>query len=362
MGIFDKLKKALTKTREGANYEEEKQDIEAVEELEVTTSEADGEEIIESVQIDSEKIVVESTTETPAESKQAPIKEKKKGPWGLANIFKIFHKVDEELFEELEESLIFADVGMETAMEIMDELREKVKDERIKEVSQTKEALKTIMVEHLEKCSMPEDKFPMVILMVGVNGVGKTTIIGKLSNKFIKEGKSVTLAAADTFRAAAVEQLTEWSNRSGANIIKSGEEGADPSAVVYDAIASAKSKNTDILIVDTAGRLHNKKNLMDELNKIKRTIDKNYSGANVQTYLALDATTGQNGVNQAEVFTQVADVDAVCLNKLDGTAKGGVVFGICGKIGIGVKYVGVGEGIDDLIEFDAKEFVDAIVD
>ena len=278
---------------------------------------------------------------------------------GINSVFAKFRKVDEEFFEELEECLVLADVGGETSMEILEELRYRAKKENIKDSEEIKNVLKEIMVSRLD-VNLPEYEYPMVLLMVGVNGVGKTTIIGKLANMFKNQGKSVLIAAADTFRAAAVEQLLEWGKRSDTYVIHNNE-GCDPSAVVYDAVSSAKAKKYDILIIDTAGRLHNKKNLMDELNKIRRTIDKNYESAKVITFLALDATTGQNGVNQAEVFTKTANVDAVCINKLDGTAKGGVVLAICDRIGIPVKYVGVGEGIDDILEFNPTEFVNAIV-
>lgn len=279
---------------------------------------------------------------------------------GISKVFSSFVRIDEDFFEELEECLIFADVGMETTMTMMDELRGRVKAEHLKEAEEIKAALREIMVAHLQH-ELPKETYPLVILMVGVNGVGKTTTIGKIANLYQKQGKTVTIAAADTFRAAAVEQLQEWGKRSGAHVIRH-EEGSDPAAVVYDAIASVKAKGTDVLIVDTAGRLHNKKNLMDELEKIKRTIDKNFPEAMKLTLLGLDATTGQNGVNQAELFTQAADVDAVCINKLDGTAKGGVVFGIIDKVGLGVKYVGVGEKVDDIMAFDPQEFVRAILD
>lgn len=278
----------------------------------------------------------------------------------ISSVFSNFRKVDEEFFEELEECLILSDVGGETTEAILNDLRDRAKKENIKDSEEIKTALKDIMKAHLD-VTIPEYEYPLVILMVGVNGVGKTTIIGKLSNMFKKQGKSVLIAAADTFRAAAVEQLLEWGKRSGTQVIHN-KEGSDPAAVVYDAVNSARARGYDILIVDTAGRLHNKKNLMDELNKIRRTIDKNYENAKVVTFLALDATTGQNGVNQAEVFTETANVDAVCINKLDGTAKGGVVLAICDKIGIPVKYIGVGEGIDDILEFNKDSFVDAIVD
>lgn len=279
---------------------------------------------------------------------------------GISNVFAGFRKVDEEFFDELEECLILADVGGETTEAILEELRDRAKKQNIKDSEEIKTALKEIMKNHLD-LEVPEYEYPLVILMVGVNGVGKTTIIGKLAKLFKDDGKSVLIAAADTFRAAAVEQLLEWGNRSDTPVIHN-KEGSDPAAVVYDAVSSAKARKYDVLIIDTAGRLHNKKNLMDELNKIRRTIDKNYENAKVVTFLALDATTGQNGVNQAEVFTRTANVDAVCINKLDGTAKGGVVLAIGDKIKIPVKYVGVGESIDDILEFNKDDFVDAIVE
>lgn len=281
---------------------------------------------------------------------------------GVLNSYK---KIDEELFDDLEEILVMADVGASTTMEIIDRLRERVKEDKVNEPSAVKEALKDeikkLMKESVTSNELVIEPLPAVILVVGVNGVGKTTTIGKLSHRFNNEGKKVLIAAGDTFRAAAIEQLEEWANRSNAAII-SHREGADPAAVIYDGIQAAKARKADILICDTAGRLHNKSNLMNELNKIFRVVDKDFSDATKEVLLVLDATTGQNAINQAKVFKEVAKITGVALTKLDGTAKGGVVIGLQSELKLPVKFVGVGEGINDLQPFNVDDFVDAIFD
>ncbi len=279
----------------------------------------------------------------------------------IDNVFSVFRSVDEDLFEELEEALIMADVGASASVEIIESLRERTKEKKISESEEAKEELYSIISEILGEKSDKEEFSgkPHVILIVGVNGVGKTTSIGKLANKYVNEGKSVMLAAGDTFRAAASEQLTIWAERVGCPIIKHGE-GADPAAVVFDAVNSAKAKKTDILICDTAGRLHNKKNLMDELEKIYRVIKRELPDTKVETLLVLDAGTGQNAVNQAKEFSAHTGVTGIILTKLDGTAKGGIVISICMDKNIPVKYIGVGEGIDDLDEFDPEMFAKAL--
>ncbi len=282
----------------------------------------------------------------------------------VSEVFKVFVKVDEELFEELEEALICADIGVETSMYIIEELRDRVKKNRITDGQEVKALLKDIiaeiMMENDDNCVLEDGKLN-ILLVIGVNGVGKTTTIGKLASKFKAEGKSVMLAAADTFRAAAIDQLAIWAERTNCPIIKHGE-GADPSAVVFDAVGAAKARGCDVLICDTAGRLHNKKNLMDELNKISRIIQREAPDANKKVFLILDATTGQNALSQAKLFGETAGIDAIVLTKLDGTAKGGVVIGICKEQDIPVKYVGVGEGVDDLQDFSAKDFSEALFD
>lgn len=279
----------------------------------------------------------------------------------IDSVFSAFRSVDEDLFEELEEALIMADVGANTSIEIIEMLRERTKEKRISESEAAKEELYSIIAEILgeEAAPLKLDGKPAIILVVGVNGVGKTTSIGKLANKLSKEGKNVVLAAGDTFRAAAAEQLTIWSERVGCSIVKHGE-GADPAAVVFDAINSAKAKNADVLICDTAGRLHNKKNLMDELEKIYRVIKRELPGTEVETLLVLDAGTGQNAVNQAKEFSAHTGVTGIVLTKLDGTAKGGIVISICMEKNIPVKFIGVGEGIDDLDEFEPSMFAKAL--
>ncbi len=278
----------------------------------------------------------------------------------VENTLKLFKKIDDELFDELEEALIEGDIGAMTTMEIIDELKERVKEKRLTDSEELKVEIKDIVRGYLNGDSkMHLDTSPSVILLIGVNGVGKTTTIGKLTSRYKKEGKSVMLAAADTFRAAASDQLEIWAKRNDVPIVRLNE-GADPAAVVFDACASAKSKKTDILICDTAGRLHNKKNLMEELKKIYRVIERELPGASREVLLVLDATTGQNAIAQAEEFDKAASLTGIVLTKLDGTAKGGMVVNIMKKLSVPVKFIGVGEGIEDLQEFDAQDFCDAL--
>ena len=283
---------------------------------------------------------------------------------GLTNLFTRNVKIDDDLYEELEEILISADIGMKSTLEIVDELRDEIKKRSIKEADQIYPVLQEIMIKKLDEKNLDNnlniaDKNLSVILVIGVNGVGKTTTIGKLANNLKKEGKNVMLAAADTFRAAAIEQLGEWAEKSDIEMI-SHKEGSDPSAVIFDAIKSAKAKNADVLICDTAGRLHNKKNLMKELEKINKTIDTHAKGASRDNLLVLDATTGQNAVSQLREFKNVTDISGLILTKLDGTAKGGVIFPLQVELEVPVKYIGVGEGINDLEKFDSKTFVEAM--
>lgn len=279
----------------------------------------------------------------------------------IDSMLSAFTKVDEELFEELEEILIMADMGMTTAEFICGKLREKVKAERIEDPALIKGALREIIVEILgEDHSLNLQTNPSVIVMIGVNGAGKTTTIGKLALSLKNQGNSVILGAADTFRAAAIEQLGVWADRAGVPMIRQNE-GSDPAAVVFDTISSAKSRGCNVVLCDTAGRLHNKKHLMDELNKISRVIDRELPNASRETLLVLDATTGQNALNQAKEFAAAAGITGIVLTKLDGTAKGGVVVAIKQELGIPVKLVGVGEGIDDLMPFDPAEFANGIL-
>ena len=276
------------------------------------------------------------------------------------NIFKSFVKVDEDLFEELEELLICSDVGVNTTEEILDRLRDTVKDQRITEGEAVKEELKKILSEMVgEGSALDLDTTPSVVLVIGVNGVGKTTSIGKISAQLKSQGKKVVVAAADTFRAAAIDQLAVWCDRAQVELIKQSE-GSDPAAVVFDAVSAAKSRHADVLVVDTAGRLQNKKNLMDELAKINRVISRELPEASRETLLVLDATTGQNAIMQAKEFKAVADITGLVLTKLDGTAKGGSIFSIKGELDVPVKYIGVGEKIDDMQPFDSEEFVRAM--
>ena len=277
------------------------------------------------------------------------------------NVFSVFVKVDEELFENLEEALIMADIGVETSTYIIDELRDRVKHKHITDGNIVKEELKNVIADILNEqdCTMHIDSKPAVILVIGVNGVGKTTSIGKLAAHYKSMGKKGVLAAADTFRAAAIDQLDIWANRADCEIIKH-KENSDPAAVVFDACSAAKARGADILICDTAGRLHNKKNLMAELEKINRVISRELPDASRETLLVLDATTGQNAVSQAKLFSEAADLTGIILTKLDGTAKGGIVIAISKEQSFPVKFVGVGEGIDDLQEFNSADFARAL--
>ena len=280
----------------------------------------------------------------------------------LNNVFSNFRKVDEEFLEELEEILIMSDIGMETSIKIINNLRERIKKEKLQDEEDVKKALREEMQKILDvtDINLHLNTKPSVILVIGVNGVGKTTSIGKIANRLAKDGKKVVVAAADTFRAAAVEQLEIWANRAGADIVKR-EEGIDPASVVYDAMKITKEKNADILIVDTAGRLHNKKYLMDELNKIQKVINKEMPEADKEVLLVIDGTTGQNAISQVKAFKEEADITGLVLTKLDGTAKGGVVIGIVEENKIPVKFIGVGEQIDDMEIFNSEDFVKAII-
>ena len=281
----------------------------------------------------------------------------------INSVFSGFSMIDEDFYEELEEILIMADMGVYTTEKVIDSLREKVKENKIKEPEECRQLLVNSIKEQMkvdEKAYDFENE-KSVVLLIGVNGVGKTTTTGKLASRYKSEGKKVLMAAADTFRAAAIEQLTEWSNRSGVDIIAQ-KEGSDPAAVVYDAVNAAKARNTDILLCDTAGRLHNKKNLMEELKKISRIIEREYPDARREAFIVLDGTTGQNALSQAKQFSEVTDLTGIILTKLDGTAKGGIAIAIQSELNIPVKYIGVGEQIEDLQRFDSDAFVNALFD
>ena len=356
------------------------EDTTIVEEVEETTVENDVavEEMEETSEENVEPIEADETEEV-AEVEEQPVEEEKpKGFFakikaGLSktrnniissveNVLSAFTKIDEDLYEELEEALIMADIGVETSLYIIEKLREKVKDEKIHDPAEVKGAIIRVITEILEKDDEPFDlPHPSVVLVIGVNGVGKTTTIGKLTHNYMEKGKTVLLAAADTFRAAAIDQLQVWADRNNAQLIKH-QENSDPGAVVYDAVQAAKARNTDILICDTAGRLHNKKNLMEELRKISKIVNKEYPDAKVETLLVLDATTGQNALQQAKLFKEVADITGLVLTKLDGTAKGGIVLAIKHEMNIPVRYIGVGEQMDDLQEFNSKDFAKALFD
>ena len=280
----------------------------------------------------------------------------------MNNVFSNFRRVDEDMLEELEEVLVMSDIGMDTSIKIIDLLRTKIKREKIEDEESVKAALKEVIKEIIDigDIDLKLDTKPAVILMVGVNGAGKTTSIGKIANNFVKDGKKVVVAAADTFRAAAVEQLEEWTKRSGSMIVKK-EEGSDPASVVYEAIEKTREIGADVLICDTAGRLQNKKYLMDELAKIKKVIDKELPEASKEILIVLDAETGQNAISQVKAFKETTDITGIVLTKLDGTSKGGVVIGIVAENQIPIKYIGVGEQIDDMQKFDAQDFLDAMI-
>ena len=356
---------------------------EIVEEIaEETVEETVEEPAEESVEESAEESAEESVEEPAEESVEEPVEEEieetatKKSFWGrlktglsktrsalfapVDSLLKAFTRVDEDLLEELEEILISADVGFTATEEIMDELRERIKDGRLKEKEQVMTALREIMTDMIGQSQpLTLTTTPSVLLVIGVNGAGKTTSIGKISKRLRLQGKRVVVAAADTFRAAAIDQLAVWCERARVDMVKQSE-GSDPAAVVFDAIAAAKKKQADVLIIDTAGRLQNKKNLMNELAKIDRVIDRELPGACRETLLVLDATTGQNAVSQAKEFSQAARITGITLNKLDGTAKGGIIISIKRELGIPVKFIGVGEKIDDMQEFDAEDFVSAL--
>lgn len=282
---------------------------------------------------------------------------------GIDSIFSGFSSIDEDFYEEIEEILIMGDIGVNATEAIIANLKQKVRENHIKDPAECKELLIHSIKEQMDvgETAYRFEQEKSVVLVIGVNGVGKTTSVGKLAGKLKDQGKRVVLAAADTFRAAAGNQLLEWANRAGVDMI-GGQEGADPAAVVYDAVAAAKARNADVLLCDTAGRLHNKKNLMEELKKINRILEKEYPDAYRETLVVLDATTGQNALNQAREFSEVAEITGIILTKMDGTAKGGIAVAIHSELGIPVKYIGVGETVEDLQKFDANEFVDALFD
>ena len=374
---------------EAAAESERELQVETAEEKFVEETEAEGQQFVEELadfvaeelEAEQEEEVVEETAAEPeAVPEEAPVQEpvkEKKGFFarlkegldktrknilgGVDTVLGSFTKIDEDLFEELEEALIMADMGVQTTMDIVENLRQRVKKERATDPAVIKDMLIDEITAILQDGVEEEENLPSptVMLVIGVNGVGKTTTIGKLSHNFKNEGKSVLLAAADTFRAAAIDQLEVWGQRAGIEVIKH-EENADPAAVVFDAVHAARNRKTDLLICDTAGRLHNKKNLMEELRKISRVIEREYPAAHKETYLVLDATTGQNALQQAKVFMEVADITGIILTKLDGTAKGGIVVAIKSELKIPVRYIGVGEGIEDLQKFHAEDFAKAL--
>jgi len=373
-GFFKKLFKKEQEDEQQEKHQEElveeteeqlsDEEIEAMllEEVEEELPEAEH-EVIEDIK-EPEQVIEEDMEEETgsffSRLKDGLFKTRKNITGKINDVLSNFKSVDEELFEELEEILITSDVGVSTTLKILENLRKRVKEQNIKDPADVKELLKqeilNIMGDSGEK---PGEKTPAVILVIGVNGVGKTTSIGKIASKMKKSGKKVIIAAADTFRAAAIDQLEIWGSRSGVEVIKH-QEGADPAAVIFDAVNSAKSKKADVLICDTAGRLHNKKNLMEELKKIFRVIEREYPEAHRETLLVLDATTGQNAISQAKLFKEAADISGLVLTKLDGTAKGGIIIAIKSELDIPVKLIGVGEKVNDLQDFVAADFVNAL--
>ncbi|MDF2592050.1 MAG: signal recognition particle-docking protein FtsY [Clostridia bacterium] len=336
---------------------EQEPDEESFQELEISEIEAD---VVDEDEEQESDAVEEVNVSFFSKLKDGLFKTRKNITDKINDVLSNFKSVDEDLFEELEEILITSDVGVETTMRILDNLRLKVKQQSVKDPMLIKGLLKQEMVEILgNTTSAIGTHSPEVILIIGVNGVGKTTSIGKISSRLKKSGKKVLIAAADTFRAAAIDQLEVWGNRAGVDVIRH-QEGSDPAAVIFDAISAAKSRKTDVLICDTAGRLHNKKNLMEELRKIFKVIDREYPEAHKEVMLVLDATTGQNAIAQAKVFKEVADITGIILTKLDGTAKGGIVIGIKSELDIPVKLIGVGEKVNDLQEFVPEDFVNAL--
>ncbi len=365
------IAESVNKTEQDS-LEEDKQTVESIQEdcenssqddLQTSETSAENDETINDEEEDSE--IEQQDLETKKDGlfekmKKGLLKTKNNLTSSIDNVFKMFTKIDEDFYEELEETLILSDLGARTSMDIIETLRTRVKEQKLTETSEVKDLLIDIISEILNKDETPlEVPSPTVILVIGVNGVGKTTTIGKLASLYKQNGKNVILAAGDTFRAAAIEQLEEWGSRSNIPVVKHAEN-SDSSAVIYDAIASAKAKKADMLICDTAGRLHNKRNLMAELEKINRVINKEYSNAKLETFLVLDGTSGQNAIEQAKQFNEVCDITGLVVTKLDGTAKGGVIISIKNELNIPVRFIGVGEQINDLQHFDSHLFASAI--
>lgn len=365
---IEEIKQDEEDTKPEAEEKPKQDEVEKTEVIEELSQEDDKKEIEEEVNNDvKEENNIEETIEEEKKVslfdrlKQGLSKAKQGITDRIDEVLKSYTKVDEELLEELEEILITADVGVNTTMDIIEQLRVKIKQKGITNPMDVRVELKAIVEEILtnDNSKLDVSHCPTIILMVGVNGVGKTTTIGKLANKYKKDGKKVLLAAGDTFRAAAIEQLEVWSSRSNVDIIKH-QEGADPGAVIFDAVKAAKARNVDVLICDTAGRLHNKANLMNELGKVFKIVDREFPEAKKEVLLVVDATTGQNAVSQAKTFKEVAQITGIVLTKLDGTAKGGVVIAVKSEVDVPVKLIGVGETVEDLQDFDAKAFSDAL--
>lgn len=364
--VSSEIEEIIEENKEESNNDKKEINCEEV------VAEAEVKELVEETNNDKAKEMKEDTADEVIEEPQKKISLFDRLKQGLTkakqgitdkidDVLKSYTKVDEELLEELEEILITADVGVNTTMEIIDNLRDKIKEKGINDPMDVRVELKAIVEDILtnEDEKLDVSHSPTIILMVGVNGVGKTTTIGKLANRYKREGKKVLVAAGDTFRAAAIDQLEVWAKRSNVDIIKH-QEGADPGAVIFDAVKAAKARNVDVLICDTAGRLHNKANLMNELGKVFKIVDREFSEAKREVLLVVDATTGQNAVSQAKTFKQVANITGLVLTKLDGTAKGGVVLAVKSEVDVPVKLIGVGESVDDLQDFDAKAFSDAL--